>query len=230
MSVIQDYGIHNRIMSITLDNVSANSRAIDYFINSNIPNIVGKFFHTCCACHIINLIVKSGLKQLESHINNIRGALGWMMASNQRIAEFARFCKSKDLIPRKFQTDMPIRWNSTYTMLTSALQYAKKITSFYNLNTANDPGREKLTDGDWYVATVFVEFLKVFYDAIVELSEVYYPTSPLALHKLYDMADLLRQYSEHAMIDSAVANMQKTICKILGGNSSFVCLWYCCRS
>ena len=99
-------------------------------------------------------------------------------------------------------------------MLKSALPYAK----------------EKLTDGDWYVATVFVEFLKVFYDATVELSGVYYPTSPLALHKLYDMADLLRQYSEHAIIDSAVANMQKTICKILGGNSSFVCLWYCCRS
>ena len=156
--------------------------------------------------------------------------MGWIMASNQRIAEFARFCRSKDLIPCKFQTDMLVRWNSTYLMLKSVLPYASEITSFYNLNTTNDTEREKLIDGDWYVANVFVEFLKVFYDATVKLSEVYYPTSPLALHKLYGMTDLLRQYSENVMVASAVAAMQKKICKILGKNSFFVCLWYCCRS
>ena len=124
---------------------------------------MGKFFHAHCACHIINLIVKSGLKEVESQIDNIMGALGWIMASNQRIVEFARFCKSKNLKPRKFQTDMPVRWNSTYFMLKSALPYALEITTFYNLNTANDTKREKLTEGDWYVATVFVEFLTVIF-------------------------------------------------------------------
>src|SRR5579862_963074 len=88
-------------------------------------------------------------------IDNIRGTLGWIMASNQRIAEFARFCKSKDLTPRKFQTDMSVRWNSTYLMLKSALPYADEITSFYNLNTSKDTEREKLTEGDWYVTTIF---------------------------------------------------------------------------
>ena len=39
------------------------------------------------------------------------------------------------------------------------LPYTLEITSFYNLNTANDIKREKLTEGDWYVATVFIEFL-----------------------------------------------------------------------
>ena len=63
-------------MSITLDNASANSKAIEFFINSNIPNIAGKFFHARCACHIINLIVKSGLKEVESQVDNIKGALG----------------------------------------------------------------------------------------------------------------------------------------------------------
>ena len=66
------------------------------------------------------------------------------------------------------------------------------------------------------MASVFVEFLKVFYDATVELSGVYYPTSPLAFHKLYDMADLLRQYSENMMVASAVANMQYIFVKYWG--------------
>ncbi|KAK3204224.1 hypothetical protein Dsin_018270 [Dipteronia sinensis] len=81
-------------------------------------------------------------------------ALSWIMASNQRIAEFSRYCASKDILARKFQTDMPVRWNSTYLMLKSALPFAELITSFYNVNTANDTRREKLTDGDWYVANV----------------------------------------------------------------------------
>ncbi|KAK3229359.1 hypothetical protein Dsin_001240 [Dipteronia sinensis] len=209
MSVIQDYGIQNLILSITLDNASANSKAIELFDNSRIPNTAVKYFHARCACHIINLIVKSGLKQVESRINNIREALGWIMASNQRIVEFSRYCTSKDILPRKFQKDMPVRWNSTYLMLKSALPYAELITSFYNVNTANDTRREKLTDGDWYVATVVVEFLKVFYDVTVDLSGVYYPTSLLAILKLYDMADVLRQYSENVMVASAVVAMQK---------------------
>ncbi|KAK3204896.1 hypothetical protein Dsin_018942 [Dipteronia sinensis] len=146
MSVIQDYGIQNLILSITLDNASANSKAIELFDNSRIPNTAVKFFHAHCACHIINLIVKSGLKQVESRIDNIMVALGWIMASNQRIAEFSRYCTSKDILPRKFQIDMPVRWNSTYLMLKSALPYTELITSFYNVNTANDTGHEKLTD------------------------------------------------------------------------------------
>ncbi|KAK3204308.1 hypothetical protein Dsin_018354 [Dipteronia sinensis] len=66
MSVIQDYGIQNLILSITLDNASANSKAIELFDNSTMPNTAVKFFLARCACHIINLIVKSGLKQVES--------------------------------------------------------------------------------------------------------------------------------------------------------------------
>ncbi|KAK3188479.1 hypothetical protein Dsin_028040 [Dipteronia sinensis] len=138
------------------------------------------------------------------------------MASNQRIVEFFRYCTSKDILPRKFQTDMPVRWNSTYLMLKSALPYAELITSFYKVNTANDTRREKHTDGDWYMATVFVEFLKVFYDVNVELSGVYYPTSPLEILKLSDMADVLRQYSENVMVASAVVAMQKKFEKYWG--------------
>ncbi|KAK2645691.1 hypothetical protein Ddye_020886 [Dipteronia dyeriana] len=94
--------------------------------------------HACC------------LMKVESQIANIREALGWIMASNQIIAEFARFYKSKNLKPHKFPTDMPVRWNSTYLMLKSALPYALEFTCFYNLNTSNDTQYEKLTEGDWH--------------------------------------------------------------------------------
>ncbi|KAK3211547.1 hypothetical protein Dsin_016253 [Dipteronia sinensis] len=139
MSVIQDYGIQNLILSITLDNASANSKAIELFDNSRIPNTAVKFFHARCACHIINLIVKSGLKQ--------------------------------DILARKFQTDMPVRWSSTYLMLKSALTYAELITSFYNVNTANDTQHEKLTDGD--CETDVAEHLRTLKSQMFEIFSIY---------------------------------------------------------
>ena len=45
-----------------------------------------------------------------------------------------------------------------------------------------------LTDLDWQIGTLFYYFLKVFYDATVQLSGVCYPTSPYALYKLFDIA------------------------------------------
>jgi hypothetical protein len=42
--------------------------------------------HQRCACHIINLIVKSGLKRLKPFTEDVRTAINFLNSSNQRIA------------------------------------------------------------------------------------------------------------------------------------------------
>ncbi|KAK3204659.1 hypothetical protein Dsin_018705, partial [Dipteronia sinensis] len=69
------YGITHRILSITLDNASANTRSIALFTERNIPQTGGYFFHQRCACHIINLVVQSGLKEVSDRIERIRDAI-----------------------------------------------------------------------------------------------------------------------------------------------------------
>ncbi|KAK3184770.1 hypothetical protein Dsin_032056 [Dipteronia sinensis] len=64
ISVLEIYGITHRILSITLDNASANTKSIALFTERNIPQAGGCFFHQRCACHIINLFVQSGLKEV----------------------------------------------------------------------------------------------------------------------------------------------------------------------
>ena len=44
-----------------------------------------------------------------------------------------------------------------------------------------------LTIRHWYIAQMILEFLKIFYDATVTLSGVYYPTSPLIPHSMLDI-------------------------------------------
>jgi hypothetical protein len=47
--------------------------------------------HQRCACHIINLIVKSSLKRIKAP-EAFRTAISFLNSSNQRIAEFRNFC------------------------------------------------------------------------------------------------------------------------------------------
>ncbi|KAK2649133.1 hypothetical protein Ddye_016622, partial [Dipteronia dyeriana] len=107
ISVLEIYEITHRILSNTLDNASSNTSSIALFIARNILQDGGYFFHQRCACHIINLVVQAGLKQVSDQIDHIRDAISWICSSNPRFSEFKRHCKLNCLKPRRFQTDKP---------------------------------------------------------------------------------------------------------------------------
>jgi hypothetical protein len=66
--VIDDFGCTNKVISITLDNASSNFRAMEK-LKPLLSGYVGSLFlHQRCACHTINLIVKSVLKRLKPYI------------------------------------------------------------------------------------------------------------------------------------------------------------------
>ena len=52
-------------------------------------------------------------------------------------------------------------------------------------------GEPLLSDGHWAVAEKVMEFLDLFYDSTVALSGVFYPTSPLMLLHILDVAGRL---------------------------------------
>ena len=117
-------------MAITLDNASANTKAIEFFENDLSLFGDGTIFHQHCACHVINLIVKSGLKEMGNHIKRIRDSLGWIQSSNQRQEDWFRFLQALNISPRALVLDMLIRWNSTYIMLQQCIPYKDDITNY----------------------------------------------------------------------------------------------------
>jgi hypothetical protein len=66
MGVAREYNLKNdledKIISISFDNASNNNKAIEYFFRSLSPIMDGALFHQKCACHVLNLTVKAGLK------------------------------------------------------------------------------------------------------------------------------------------------------------------------
>ena len=131
------------------------------------------FLHQRCNCHIVNLIVKSGLKRLKTYLDDFRTAITFLNASNQRIAAFKSFCLSLGVPPRKFGADMDVRWNSTYLMFKHLVPYRSTFSVFIQTNhPVQRDGSFLLTDDHWDIAEKILSFLELFYDTIVALSGI----------------------------------------------------------
>jgi hypothetical protein len=127
------------------------------------------------------------LKILKPFTEDFRTAINFLNFSNQRITLFKNYCIAQGIRPRKFGLDMDVRWNSTYLTLKHLLPYKEVFYVWFNSNY----GSELLTAQHWYIAEQIMVFLELFYDSTVVLSGVYYPTAPLVLHHILDIAEHL---------------------------------------
>jgi hypothetical protein len=113
----------DKIYSVTLDNASSNAKAIEtltpmfvgYLGSDPTPTALDpnkreySLMHQRCACHIINLIVKSGLKRFKPYTEDFRTAINFLNSSNHIIAMFKNYCNAQGVRPRKFGLDMDVR-------------------------------------------------------------------------------------------------------------------------
>ena len=65
-----------------------------------------------------------------------------------------------------------------------------------------------LTKEHWCVGEKILEFLELFYDSTVALSSVYYPTSPLILHHIIEIASHLNAYENDNLLRNVVVPMK----------------------
>jgi len=208
-SVLAEYGILNKVFSVTLDNASANKNAMDK-LKPILKEYLGSdlFLHQRCACHIINLIVKEALAAVNPLIEDFRTTISFMNSSNQRIAAYKSYCIASGVRPRKFGLDMDVRWNSTYLMLKHLLPHKSTFSTFIEANYPRGSGSGfLLTDDHWAMANKILEFLELFYDSTVDLSGVYYPTSPLMIHHLVKIAIHLHRYQHDEHLRSVIQPM-----------------------
>jgi hypothetical protein len=69
-------------------------------------------------------------------------------------------------------------------------------------------GQPLLIEQHWYVAEKIFEFLEQFYDSTIILSSVYYPTSPLILHHILEIASHLNNYENDRDLRNVVTPMK----------------------
>jgi hypothetical protein len=130
LRTLQDWNIENKVFAITLDNEFVN----DNFSKTLQENLVdkgllprkGKLFHCRCAAHVLNLIVQEGFKSISSATKNIRESVKYVKSSKARKQRVEEIVEQVGISSGKRPPlHVVTRWNSTFLMLESALEYRK---------------------------------------------------------------------------------------------------------
>lgn len=197
-----EWGI-KRVLTITVDNASSNDLAIKYL--KEVVNLWddcvlnGEFLHMRCAAHILNLVVKDGLKDVDVSILKVRAAVKYVRSSPARFAKF-KSCVLEEKIDCKGYVclDIDTRWNTTFLMLKTAVVFRK---AFKNLKAKYQPYVKELRkswgapdDDDWDKVSYFLPFLEIFYDATLNLSGSRYVTGNAFVEEIYDIGFTIKNY------------------------------------
>jgi len=122
-----EWGIENKVSTITMDNARNNDVAIqilkDDFTLKNTLAVKGQLFHVHCCAHITNPLVQDGISQIGDIVDCVRDGIKYIVASEGRLKQFAEIAKQLQLSYKKLILDVPTRWNSTYMMLSTALEF-----------------------------------------------------------------------------------------------------------
>lgn len=180
-----DWNIDRKLSTLTLDNCSTNDLVVamlSVLVNRFSPDSLllgGRFLHMRCAAHILNLIVKDGLDAIGDSIDRIRESVYYWTATPKRVEKFEETARQLHInSKKKLAHDVKTRWNSTYSMLSSALIY-KSV--FPRLKQCDSAYKSLPTEHDWLLASEICDRLEFFY----VLTEMFSATSCPTANKIF---------------------------------------------
>jgi hypothetical protein len=74
-----------------------------------------------------------------------------------------------------------------------------------------------LDDRDFEIVKCFIDFLQPFYEATTRLSGIYYSTSVLTLHHIYDISLVFKKYDSLEFFSSIIDKMKENFLKYWNG-------------
>ncbi|KAH0708975.1 hypothetical protein KY284_010402 [Solanum tuberosum] len=204
---LKEWGIDRKVFSITLDNAT-NNDSMQTILKGHLglqKSLLcdGEFFHVCCSAHILNLIVQEGLKAANDALFRIRESVKYVKGSDGRMRKFEQCVKQVGISTNLgLRLDVTTRWNSTYLMLESALQYEKAFSSLQLIdrNYSSCP-----TSDHWRRAEKIFGFLEPFYEITNLVSGSSYPTSNLYFMQVWKIECLLKENSSN--LDEVIKEM-----------------------
>ncbi|KZV37385.1 hypothetical protein F511_01253 [Dorcoceras hygrometricum] len=205
LNVAKVFGIQNKIMSITLDNASANNSALKYLKDSLKPILDGELLHVRCACHVIKLCVKCAFDDALGTVIEKFKVCGKLLRERRYDRDWKQLCISSGVTFKKFPQPIETRWNSLYHLLSTLLRFKDLVTPFYN-NIAAEA--LLLTESDWDILTQCVSLLEIFKEATKKFSGIHYPTAPMFLPLIFNMFFKIIEFRENPHLHFFVSSME----------------------
>ena len=115
MNTLEEYGIKHKFFALTMDNTTTN-KAVTRLLKNDLPNMDIIFIG--CMCHILNLIVKIGLTEVNQLQQNVHKTMKYLAnpLANGRIELLESYCRVVGVEFLRPVLEIDIRWNSTLAM------------------------------------------------------------------------------------------------------------------
>ncbi|XP_021288725.1 zinc finger BED domain-containing protein RICESLEEPER 1-like isoform X1 [Herrania umbratica] len=177
MKCLMDWDIECKLFAMTFDDCSTNDDIvlrIKEQISENRPRLSnGQLLDVRSAAHVLNSLVQDAVEALQVVIQKIRGSVRYVKSSQSIQGKFNEIAQQTGIISQKsLVLDCPIRWNSTYAMLETAVEYRNAFCHLPEL----DP-ELALSDEEWEWASSVTGYLKLFIEIINVFSGNKCPTA-----------------------------------------------------
>ncbi|MED6222652.1 hypothetical protein PIB30_118787 [Stylosanthes scabra] len=225
----------NQVFSVTVNNASSNDVAIRYLkqrLNSwNNSILNGDYIHLRCCAHVLNLIVKERLKEIDNSILKIRNAVKYVKSSTPRGLRFQKCVELEKIQCRALPCmDVETRWNSTFHMLDVALKHRKAYEllalkdNSYIAELGGGKGIGVPSNADWEYVQSIIPFLRLFNDATICISGSLYVTSDMYMKEVFAIGRSIRHICENYddLSTSSIAKRIKVKYDKYWGNSDSV--------
>jgi hypothetical protein len=180
--VLREWGLQQKVASITLDNASSNGAFIKELVEDPEINFEAQR-HIRCFAHVINLACQESLKLLEEQLDAVRQVVKYIHSSSQRTTKYLELCELRELKTNMPKKDVPTRWNATFDMMDYAMNYSVAFDDM--IEWANEEERaydlSTITATHWSELNLIHEFLGVFKAATTECEAANYPTASIIL-------------------------------------------------
>ena len=126
--------IEDKVFYVSIDNASYNDSCLKN-LKENLSLsrklvLNGDLFHVRCCTHILNLLVQDGLGKIKDTIQNVHESVKYINHNDSRLKAFCDVAEQKHLKERKLIIDCPIRWNSTFQMLSTTLKFKTAFSAY----------------------------------------------------------------------------------------------------
>ncbi|XP_039811926.1 zinc finger BED domain-containing protein RICESLEEPER 2-like [Panicum virgatum] len=194
-TILTDYGIKEKMFTITLDNAANNKTTCDLLQESGKQDMLfgGEHLLVRCCAHILNILVQDGMNVASAVIELIRDLIRHINSSPARIRDFNEIAQRDGLAAKAgLVLDVPNRWNSTYAMIMEAAKYKTVLKRYATTNQQPFP-----TESEFSKVEFIGEFLGVYEETTRAFSADRYPTSHMFLHNVLCIHQTLRSPEWH---------------------------------
>jgi Domain of unknown function (DUF4413) len=160
-----------------------------------------------CAAHILNLMVQDGMKVIQPAFNRIRDLIRHIASSGPKLQMFNFILKDLNMDSKRGLTqDCPIRWNSTYEMVSEALIYKDSLSRCGDEYSIDIPSFE-----EWKEAQEVANFLELFLDATKAFTSARRPSSHTYVKQVWVVRSLLLE--DDIALNSILRDLAKAMQK-----------------